>query len=283
MGFFVGWELWEKMCFVLACLIAIVLAYGTGVHFYNNWRIKKLRAADLQKKSQQDEMAESGEAKGDDIPFGSRAIESGIEVEGIWISNHNTPVPSPRPSGTPIGTPQGTRPSTPKPERQSQKKTGLAHDQQSRQPSDSSSRNADGSHTSAAHQYALEGGYAPSRRGDVSDGEGGREERMMSQPHPQPRHRKPGAAADPIEQNFGAPMRDVSGQRPDLDTALLSVRPVSMYTSNRRYEQTNQLFRDGADSGPSGLHALHNHRQYHIAETGQLGSSRNSIVGNDDR
>lgn len=31
----------------------------------------------------------------DDVPFGVRALERGIEVEGIWISNSNTPVQTP--------------------------------------------------------------------------------------------------------------------------------------------------------------------------------------------
>lgn len=30
----------------------------------------------------------------DSVPFGIRAIESGIEVDGVWISRSNTPVPS---------------------------------------------------------------------------------------------------------------------------------------------------------------------------------------------
>jgi hypothetical protein len=34
----------------------------------------------------------------DDIPFGVRAIESGIEVDGVWISRSNTPVGSSRSS-----------------------------------------------------------------------------------------------------------------------------------------------------------------------------------------
>jgi hypothetical protein len=38
-----------------------------------------------------------------DIPFGARALESGIEIEGIWNSNTNTPVPSPRQPATPVG------------------------------------------------------------------------------------------------------------------------------------------------------------------------------------
>jgi hypothetical protein len=34
----------------------------------------------------------------DEIPFGVRAIESGIEVDGVWISRSNTPVGSSRSS-----------------------------------------------------------------------------------------------------------------------------------------------------------------------------------------
>ncbi len=34
----------------------------------------------------------------DDIPFGIRAIQSGIEVDGVWISRSNTPVGSSRAS-----------------------------------------------------------------------------------------------------------------------------------------------------------------------------------------
>lgn len=30
----------------------------------------------------------------DEIPFGIKALESGVEVEGVWISRSNTPVPS---------------------------------------------------------------------------------------------------------------------------------------------------------------------------------------------
>lgn len=40
------------------------------------------------------------EPKGEDIPFGIRAIESGIEVDGVWISRSNTPVGSSRSSVT---------------------------------------------------------------------------------------------------------------------------------------------------------------------------------------
>lgn len=42
--------------------------------------------------------------KRDDIPFGARALERGIQIEGIWISNPNTPVQSPQLPGTPFET-----------------------------------------------------------------------------------------------------------------------------------------------------------------------------------
>ena len=40
-----------------------------------------------------------------EIPFGVRAIENGIEVEGVWISRSNTPVSSNQgsPTSSPIG------------------------------------------------------------------------------------------------------------------------------------------------------------------------------------
>ena len=45
-----------------------------------------------------------------DVPFGVRAIESGIEVDGVWISRGNTPVP-----GSPVSL--ATQPSPPKAQR----------------------------------------------------------------------------------------------------------------------------------------------------------------------
>ncbi|KAI2325471.1 hypothetical protein LOZ01_003093 [Ophidiomyces ophidiicola] len=108
MGFWVDWQLWEKMCFVLGCLIAIVLVYGTCVQLYNRWRIKKMAAKEKELKLQQEPTSEA--VKDDDIPFGTRAMESGIEIEGIWISNPNSPLPSPHPPGTPAQTrPPSTR------------------------------------------------------------------------------------------------------------------------------------------------------------------------------
>ena len=40
------------------------------------------------------------EERKNEIPFGIRAIESGIEIDGVWISRSNTPVGSSRSSMT---------------------------------------------------------------------------------------------------------------------------------------------------------------------------------------
>jgi hypothetical protein len=39
-------------------------------------------------------MIEAQRAYHDEIPFGIRALENGVEVAGVWISRSNTPVPS---------------------------------------------------------------------------------------------------------------------------------------------------------------------------------------------
>jgi len=39
-------------------------------------------------------MIEAQNLDGEEIPFGIRALESGVEVEGVWISRSNTPVPT---------------------------------------------------------------------------------------------------------------------------------------------------------------------------------------------
>jgi hypothetical protein len=62
----------------------IVLTYAAEVHVYNTWMLRKYTAVEAQQKSK--EQAAKEQIGDSDIPFGSRAIESGIEVEGIWIS-----------------------------------------------------------------------------------------------------------------------------------------------------------------------------------------------------
>jgi hypothetical protein len=87
---------------VLGCAIAITICLGFLKVWYNNYRLRKYSKVDKGKRAQTPEMLEaqpvtavSVETK-DEIPFGIRAIQSGIEVDGVWISRTNTPAGSSR-------------------------------------------------------------------------------------------------------------------------------------------------------------------------------------------
>ncbi|KAJ5301929.1 hypothetical protein PENANT_c046G07805 [Penicillium antarcticum] len=101
MAFWVDWQLWEKLSMVLAILIALVLVYAFGVLAYNRWIIRKHAAAEAQAREEEAELYPMLHSDG--ILFGARALESGIAIEGIWVSNPNTPVQSPCQPGTPVG------------------------------------------------------------------------------------------------------------------------------------------------------------------------------------
>jgi len=103
--FFNSWALWQKMTFVLACGIVITIFLGALKLWYDRSRIRKYSKVDKGKEAATPEMLEAqpvqqvqAEEMKDDIPFGVRAIESGIEVDGVWISRSNTPVGSSRAS-----------------------------------------------------------------------------------------------------------------------------------------------------------------------------------------
>lgn len=101
--FFVGWELWQKMTFVLACGIVVTIIIGLIKLQFDKYRIKKYTTVEKGKQVQTPEMLEAQTIREEvetkeDVPFGIRAIESGIEVDGVWISRSNTPVGSSRTS-----------------------------------------------------------------------------------------------------------------------------------------------------------------------------------------
>ncbi|KAF2866767.1 hypothetical protein BDV95DRAFT_598659 [Massariosphaeria phaeospora] len=105
-AFFTGWALWQQMTFVLACGIVVTVALGLVKLRYDHYRIAKYTKIEKGKKVQEPEMLEAQPIEPnnprhkEDIPFGIRAIESGIEVDGVWISRSNTPVGSSRSSMT---------------------------------------------------------------------------------------------------------------------------------------------------------------------------------------
>ncbi|KAF2496111.1 hypothetical protein BU16DRAFT_617604 [Lophium mytilinum] len=99
--FFQDWALWEKMTFVLACAIGVTIFAGFCKLTYANWRLRKYDQADTAKALQTLELLEAQNSEEDlktdekeDVPFGIRAIESGIQIDGVWISRGNTPIGS---------------------------------------------------------------------------------------------------------------------------------------------------------------------------------------------
>ncbi|RAK95791.1 uncharacterized protein BO80DRAFT_314548, partial [Aspergillus ibericus CBS 121593] len=80
MQLWVGWALWQKLSFVLAGLLALVLLYSFGVLAYNRRKTKKYATAEARQRAEMQPML----ADQSEIPFGARALEKGIQVEGIW-------------------------------------------------------------------------------------------------------------------------------------------------------------------------------------------------------
>lgn len=67
---------------------------------HTHWKLRKYTALAKTKAAQKAEAiqrqpsAVRRKKEGNDVPFGIRAIESGIEVDGVWISRSNTPANS---------------------------------------------------------------------------------------------------------------------------------------------------------------------------------------------
>ncbi|KAL9038025.1 MAG: hypothetical protein Q9180_003384 [Flavoplaca navasiana] len=98
-AFWTSWELWQKLTFVMGVSIVAVLFAGVLKVGHNHWKLRKYTRVAQRKAAQRENGLERAASvgrrkKGNDVPFGVRAIESGIEVDGVWISRSNTPANS---------------------------------------------------------------------------------------------------------------------------------------------------------------------------------------------
>lgn len=91
--FFVSWELWQQMTFVLAMGIAFVFLVGLMKLWWMNRHMKKIEELDAEKQVRTAQMRRSGVSTsnrrsriGSEIPFGVKALESGVEVDGVWVA-----------------------------------------------------------------------------------------------------------------------------------------------------------------------------------------------------
>ncbi|KAE8349022.1 hypothetical protein BDV28DRAFT_142089 [Aspergillus coremiiformis] len=89
MQFWVEWALWQKLSLVLAGLIFLVLIYSLCVLIYNRRAIKKHAAAEahlvIQDAEKHPMLSEQNE-----VPFGAKALERGVHVEGIWTPGRSS-------------------------------------------------------------------------------------------------------------------------------------------------------------------------------------------------
>jgi hypothetical protein len=73
-------------------VLAIILGFAKNLH--SRWRLRTYSTVEGRLLDSSPNMVEAQIKDRKDAPFGVRAIESGVEIEGVWISHPNTPVPS---------------------------------------------------------------------------------------------------------------------------------------------------------------------------------------------
>lgn len=91
MAFWTSWALWQKLSFVLACVLILVLAYSFCVLAYNKNALKKHAAAEARRQSEQDAEAYPMLTEQHEVPFGAKALQKGVHVEGIWVPKCDVP------------------------------------------------------------------------------------------------------------------------------------------------------------------------------------------------
>ncbi|RMZ13932.1 hypothetical protein D0864_00316 [Hortaea werneckii] len=82
----------------LGCAMVATLLIGCVKLGYTRWQLRKYTVLAEQEKKEQSLARQMSQRRSkpygtskDEIPFGIRALESGIEVDGVWVSRPNTP------------------------------------------------------------------------------------------------------------------------------------------------------------------------------------------------
>ncbi|RSL55753.1 hypothetical protein CEP53_007011 [Fusarium sp. AF-6] len=91
---------------VLGCCIVLVFAIGLVKLWWMNRAMRRLEIIDEEKRARVSLMSHCGieNLRPPEIPFGIRAIQNGVQVEGIWISRPDTPESSHKtPGATLVG------------------------------------------------------------------------------------------------------------------------------------------------------------------------------------
>ncbi|KAJ9250902.1 hypothetical protein DTO207G8_5709 [Paecilomyces variotii] len=293
MAFWTGWQLWEKMCLVLGGLILVVLVYALCILSYNKRTIRKLGATNVYQKTDLDQNRDSSDTRRDDIPFGARALESGIQIEGIWISNHNTPVPSPYQSGTPVGS------RSPSPSRLAAQLSTVVANSKERQRLPTA---PPGLHLNDALTPGYRGSYSSVLKRKTGP-EDENEQNTFALERLDPRRKSYSetykshtprtsgsminlnrySESDSGNMNATIPF-DIYGTRPETgfsrlhDDASEEFGEAVNRLLNERMSSHWQTVDPENDCRQVDLEAMNNHRRSHVAETGQLGTPRNSIL-----
>ncbi|OKP14382.1 hypothetical protein PENSUB_14161 [Penicillium subrubescens] len=78
----------------------VVFIYASFVLAFNTWMTRRYANAESRQKDPEAELYPM--LSKDDVPFGAKALERGVQVEGIWVSKNNTPHSSTVHPETPI-------------------------------------------------------------------------------------------------------------------------------------------------------------------------------------
>lgn len=91
MSFWNSIQLWQRMLLILACAMVAVLIWGFSQLIWRRMQQNKFKLADPEKSQVVGEANTEGTSKSDEIPFGIRALEAGVEVEGVVVSRPTSP------------------------------------------------------------------------------------------------------------------------------------------------------------------------------------------------